>query len=343
MAKVKKKTAPAPATPAAKPSRAKWWLVAAVVLLAAGIATLVRPAPSPAALAPLPVTPEDNPVGLAWWLSGTLHLEHGTVPVRGVRHLVEVGDDVVYGDGHGRVVAVSPDGSRRELGRMDVGTPLVSSPRAGLVAWMEPDAPVIAVWQDGRTRTLEADPGTSLVTWDRDRLYVSVGGLPQGVTLGPDGLGMSAVDPPLGGASGPLTDVAGDVQLWNGPGSLNVVRPGIVVTTRLPGTSGQLSPDGLFVLTVGRPGGPAAYSAATGEPTGTWFPDDWTPMAAAFTRTGRVVWSVSRVGSYSLIDCLVSRGYVNSFAVDSEPCTHRVDLHGIPVLAGGEPGLVPST
>jgi hypothetical protein len=130
--------------------------------------------------------------------------------------------------------------------------------------------------------------------------------------------------------SGSIVDVAADVQLWTAGGYLKVAQPSVLEAATVPGTSGQLSPDGRFVITVGSPGGPAAYDAITGEAVGTWFPDDWTPMASAFTAEGRVVWSVSR-------------GYMNSFDVDSEPCTPRLDLKGVPVLAGGEPGLVPST
>ncbi len=332
-------------------SRRRRWLAsgaigAAVVLVAAGVTLLVRPTPEPT-LDPLPVTPADNPVGVAWWLGGTLHLDTGTVRVSGVRHLVEAGDLVVYGDGDGQVVAVGEDGSRQVLGTMDVGTSLVSSQRAGLVAWLEPDQGDLVVWSAAGSRvvgTLPTVRDTVLVGWDRDRLYFRDDFIDQSLTVGSDELVVSTVSPPVSGALGPLVDVAAEVQLWPQRGlSLTVVHPVDRAEVVVPGTSGQLSPDGRFVVTVGRPGGPAAYDAATGEAMGTWFPDDWTPMAAAFTSEGRVVWSVSRVGSYTLIDCLVARGYVNSFAVDSEPCTPRLDLHGVPVLAGGEPGLVPST
>ncbi|MEO6510091.1 MAG: hypothetical protein ABIO16_03805, partial [Nocardioides sp.] len=71
----------------------------------------------------------------------------------------------------------------------------------------------------------------------------------------------------------------------------------------------------------------------------TWFPDDWVPVAAAFTNEGRAVWVVSVDGSYSLIDCVVPRENVNSFDVGSEPCTQKVEVSGVPLLAGAEPGL----
>jgi hypothetical protein len=321
-------------------------LVVALVLVATGVAALVRPEPEPH-LTPLTVTKEDNTVGVAWWLGGTLHLDEGTVRVSGVRHLVEAGDDVVYGDGDGLVVAVAEDGSRVELGHMDVGTPLVSSPRAGLVAWLEPDDDGdLVVWSAAERRVVGTVPRTAdtrLVGWDRERLYFSRQGEDGVLSTAGGDLSESVLPMPLAPQSGSIVDVAADVQLWTAGGYLKVAQPSVLEAATVPGTSGQLSPDGRFVITVGSPGGPAAYDAITGEAVGTWFPDDWTPMASAFTAEGRVVWSVSRVGSYTLIDCLVSRGYMNSFDVDSEPCTPRLDLKGVPVLAGGEPGLVPST
>jgi hypothetical protein len=321
-------------------------VAAALVLVAVGAAVVFRPEPAPP-LDPLTVTPEDNPVGLAWWLDGTLHLDHGTVRVSGVRHLVTAGDLVVYGDGRGRVVAVGEDGSREDLGTMDVGTPLVSSPRAGLVAWLDPDADDLVVWSAdtrGVVGTVGGADETQLVGWDRERLYFRRQG--QELSLTTIGGELSEADGPPQtrlGAEGRLADVAAGAELRTANGTIFVVQPTIIASTMVPGTSGQLSPDGRFVLTVGNPGGPAAYDAITGAPLATWFPDDWTPMAAGFTAEGRVVWSVSRVGAYSLIDCLVSRDNMNSFDVGSQPCRPRLDLHGVPVLADSEPGLVPST
>jgi hypothetical protein len=194
--------------------------------------------------------------------------------------------------------------------------------------------------------TVHASDHTRLVGWDRDRLFFQREGVEETLSASDNGFALSDVSSAaLTGSTGtgPLADVAADVELREKLGVMTVMRPSVEAAPVVPGTSGQLSPDGRFVLTVGGPDGTAAYDSATGEPEGTWFLDDWTPMAAAFTSSGRVVWSVSRVGSYSLIDCLVSRGYMNSFDVDSEPCRSRVDLHGVPLLAGRDPGLVPST
>ncbi len=320
-------------------------VAAALVLVAVTAALLLRPEPTPR-LASLEVTSEENPVGLAWWLNGQLHLQHGTVRVPGVRHLVEAGDQVVYGDGDGLVVAVAEDGSRVELGTMDVGTPLVSSPRAGLVAWLESSNGDLVVWSASTGRvegSLAMTRDAAVLGWDRERLYLRDDGIEESATLGGDGLVVSTVSPPISLRGGALTDVAIGAQLWADRGSMTVVQALDHHEVTVPGSSGQLSPDGRFVITVGRPGGPAAYDAVTGEALGTWFPGDWTTMAAAFTAEGRAVWSVARVGSYALIDCLVSRENMNSFDVGSQPCTPRLDLHGVPVLAGGEPGLVPST
>ena len=63
------------------------------------------------------------------------------------RQLVETGVGVVYADSEGVVVARSPrtaPGCR--LGTMDPDTPLVSQPRAGLVAWTEPDGGDLVVY-----------------------------------------------------------------------------------------------------------------------------------------------------------------------------------------------------
>ena len=87
-------------------------------------------------------------------------------------------------------------------------------------------------------------------------------------------------------------------------------------------------------------GRPAAYDARSGTPEVNWFDESEIPVTAAFTLEGRVVWVVdSPDGTLGLYECQVSRANLSSSRPESEPCTPRVDLGEIPVLAGIQPGL----
>ena len=91
-------------------------------------------------------------------------------------------------------------------------------------------------------------------------------------------------------------------------------------------------------------GRPSAYVARSGAPEASWFDDSWTPLAATFTGEGRIVWVVdSHDGSLGLYECQSSQAYIDSFDPQNEPCTVRVELGTMPVLAGVQPGLVGTT
>ena len=145
---------------AARRRRRRQWLLAGGIAATMGVAVaagvvLTRPEPVQGpgdALPPVPAIAQANPAGLVWWADGELHLMGSVVRVAEVRRLVAAGNGAAYVDGQGRLVAVNADGGRTLMGRLAKGSPLVSSPRLGLVAWADASA-------SGVTR---------LVVWDVD-------------------------------------------------------------------------------------------------------------------------------------------------------------------------------
>jgi len=333
-------------------ARRRAWLVTGAVAVVLGVVAwasfaLTRPEP-PEGLQALEISPVTNPLGLSWWLDGTLHLEHGTARVPSVRALVDTGTGVVYTDGKGRVIAVSDDGSRDLLGTADPAGPLVSSPRLGLVAWLEPGAGNLVAYDVLAKRTvfhIDRVPGTRIIGWDRSNLYYHDRGADWVLSLDATGAASTRmVRPPYGAGGSTLLDVSAGAQLRDEAGTLGVVQPFFSITRDMPGTTGQLSPDGNYVITRAGEGAPAAYDARTGAPQGTWFKDGWTPVAAAFTTVGRVVWVVDdTAGARGMYECQVAMDYINSFDPSAEPCTPRTELgEELPVLAGVDPGLGPT-
>ena len=137
-----------------------------------------------------------------------------------------------------------------------------------------------------------------------------------------------------------LQDVSAGAELRRGGATLDIFQPFVGAPNEVPGTSGQLSPDGNYVLTHSGDGRPSAYDARSGAPEASWFDDSWTPLAATFTAEGRIVWVVdSHDGSLGLYECQSSMSYIDSFDPQNEPCTARVELGTMPVLAGVQPGL----
>jgi hypothetical protein len=336
----------------AEAARRRRWLaagaVAAVLVVVAGVAVAVtRPAASTDPHA-LPVSPVENIVDDPWWLDGELHLDHGTVPVEDVSQMVATGIGVVYSDADGAVTAVDDDGTQTPLGTLDPATPMVSQPRFGWVAWTEPrggDLVVYDVITDREVGRLDSTTDTRVIGWDRERLYYHHEGNDWSVSVNVGAL----TDPiqiarPLGGFASVLLDVSSGTRLRDDDG-LSAAQPLFNLVRDIPGTNGQLSPDGNFVLTHSGDGRPSLYDVRTGDEDGTWFDaKGWTPVAAAFTTEGRVVWVVdTQDGSYGLFECQASMDYINSMNPGSEPCTQRYDLDGIPVLAGIQPGLAPTS
>ena len=137
--------------------------VAATAALAVAVGvTLSRPEPVQRpgdVLTPAPATAEANPAGLVWWADGKLHLTGSVVRVAEVRRLVAAGTGAAYVDRQGRLVAVNADGGRTLMGRPAEGSPLVSSPQRGLVAWADasvPDVTRLVVWDVEAGRQLAA-------------------------------------------------------------------------------------------------------------------------------------------------------------------------------------------
>jgi hypothetical protein len=329
--------------------RRRWLVTGAVataLVLVAGVAFLVS---GPAATTDpdaLEISPVENIVDLAWWYDGELHLHHGIARVPDVSQLVETGDGVVYADEGGVLTSVAEDGTRRPLGRMALGTRLVSQPRAGWVAWTQPDRGDIVVYDaiaDRELATLDATADTRLIGWDREHLYFHSEGNDWAVTV--SGTGASSpdvVEVPEGAFGSALVDVAAGSELRSDGGVLSIVPAFFSLAREVPGTTGQLSPDGNFVIT-GAGERLELFDTRSGEPDGGWFDElAWTPVAGAFTVDGRAVWVVDSHdgGGFGLYQCLSSREHVDSFNPDEEPCTQRLDVDGVPILAGEQPGLV---
>ena len=330
--------------------RRRWLVTSAVVValaLVAGVSFLLNRPPSAADPDALEISPVESLVDVAWWYDGVLHLRHGTARVDEVTQLVETGIGVVYADGDGLVTAVDEDGTQRELGEMATDTNLVAQPRFGWVAWTLPDGGDIVVYDaigDRELGRLDASGDTRLIGWDRERLYFH--GEDSDWVANVNGPGVSEprqVEPPEGYLASVLLDVSSGAELRSNEDALSVVHPYFNIHPEVPGTVGLLSPDGNFVLT--RIADEVAmYDARDAKLDGdwdTWVDRGWTTVAATFTVEGRVVWVVdSHDGTFGLYECQASKQYINSMNPDQEPCTQRLDVDGVPVLAGTPPGLV---
>jgi DNA-directed RNA polymerase specialized sigma24 family protein len=349
---------PAPAVDrvvsAAAGKRRRQWVVTGGVMvalaLAVGVAYVVtKPDPAPTPPGALDVTEVENPVHSAWWVDGTLHLDHGTVRVADVAQLVETGVGVAYADSEGVVRSIADDGSRLSLGTLEPGSPLVSQPRIGWVAWSEPgdgDLVLYDIAAQAETGRVDGAVDLRIIGWDRDRLYFHRDGNDWSVSITPDGRTTDPVQvaTPDGAFGSMLQDVSAGAELRRGGATLDIFQPFVGAPNEVPGTSGQLSPDGNYVLTHSGDGRPSTYDARSGAPEASWFDAGWTPLAATFTAEGRIVWVVdSHDGSLGLYECQSSQAYIDSFDPQNEPCTVRVELGTMPVLAGVQPGLVDTT
>ena len=326
--------------------RRRWLVTGAVVVavaLVAGVSYLLtRPTPAPDPDA-LEISAVENIVDAAWWYDGVLHLHHGTARVPGVTQLVETGIGVVYADGDGLVTAVAEDGTQRRLGKMAADSALVGQPRFGWVAWTLPEGGDIVVYDaigDRELGRLEASDDSYLIGWDRERLYFHSERSDWVANVSGPGLTEpQQVEPPEGFRGSTLLDVSSGSELRSENRALSVVHPYFSIHPEVPGTTGLLSPDGNFVLTWSTIDDEVAlYDARDAHQDGdwdTWVDRGWTTVAATFTVEGRVVWVVdSHDGTYGLYECQASKQYINSMNPDQEPCTQRLDVDGVPVLAG---------
>jgi hypothetical protein len=320
--------------------------VAALTVVAGVSYVVTRPASSSDPDA-LQVSPVENVVDVPWYLDGVLHLDHGTVRIDNVVQVVATGAGVVYADSEGVVTEVDDDGAQQRLGALDPATPMVAQTRAGWVAWTEPAGGELVVYDaitDRPLGHLEAHDDTRVIGWDRERLYFHDRGNDWAVNVNIGELtGPIQIARPLAGVGSSLLDVSSGSKLRDNRG-LQVEQPLFSLIQEVPGTNGQLSPDGNFVITLDG-GEPKLYDVRSGEQDGTWFDDhDWTPVSAAFTVEGRVVWVVDRHdGTFGLYECQASKDYINSMNPGSEPCTEGLDIDGVPVLGGIQPGLAPAS
>ena len=123
---------------------------------------------------------------------------------------------------------------------------------------------------------------TRVIGWDRERLYFHREGNDWSISVIPATGTMSEPDlvvPPDGGFGSMLQDVSAGAELRRGGGELEVFQPFVSESMVVPGTAGQLSPDGDCVLSHFGDGRPAAYDARSGTPEGNWFKVGETPSA----------------------------------------------------------------
>jgi hypothetical protein len=321
---------------------------AAVVSLV--VATLVtdwtRPPPRQpdAGLGPAFVTVAANQTGVVWWADGSLHLADVTLAVGDARRVVAAGDGAAYVDGQGRLVAAYPDGHRTILGRPTSTSSLVSSPSAGLVAWV--DASGVGVQR--------------LVVWDLPAERRVSGVVVSGVRTVPTGFNGGWLtfrtgttdwvwnprggDPRKTGDGAPkadgeewtsLVDAVVGTRLEQVGLTLRVVRTRTGRMTYFPGfVAGALSPDGRKVIARPVGGGePQLFDARTGERLDTWYPGGWRVLDATFVDDERVAWLADRDDGRAMLVVCGSPG-------EPMDCSFPEDLHaaGTPLIARDSTG-----
>jgi hypothetical protein len=247
---------------------------------------------------------------VVWWADGELHLSGAVVRVGAVRRLVAAGSGAAYVDGDGRLVGVTPDGARTLMGRPAEGSPLVSSPRWGLVAWADasvPDVTRLVVWDldDGeQVAAVVTEPRVRPITFDggwlrfgqglTDYAWDASGGPAQ---LTGDGY---AKDPNQRTA---LVDAVAGTRLEQWGTYLRVVRAGRRGAMEFPGFGGSLSPDGRLVLTGPDQGrSPRLVDARTGGSLGAWAPAGRI-VAATFAGSGEIAWLFEQGGELAILTC----------------------------------------
>jgi hypothetical protein len=304
---------------AAGRDRRRRWLVTTGVVVVTAMAALIaswltrpqaleKPGDS---LEAAPARVEDNPVGVVWWADDELHLTTSVVRVADVRRLVAAGTGAAYVDSADRLIGVTADGERTLLGQVAERSALVSSPRLGLVAWVDvsvPDTTRLVVWDVAEQQEVAAvvtRPRVRPITFDGGWLRFGQGLTdwawdPSGGPAQLTGDGMSR-NPAKRTA---LVDaVAGSRLEQLGP-YLRVVRTGRRGDVLVSGFGGTLSADGRHVLS-GTAGGrqPHLYDARSGDRLDTWGPQ-WDVRGATFSEGGLVTWLVEQEGEYLLMSCV---------------------------------------
>ena len=327
--------------------RRRQWMTAGGLVAAATAVALVwslvdgaggSTPPRDEGLGPARVNAVDNDEGVVWWANGTLHLRSADVAVGDVRRVVAAGDAAAYVDERGRLVAAYPDGHRTLLGRPTTYSPLVSSPTAGLVAWVDASRTGVQrlmVWDlteerkaagvvvSGlRTEPTGFDGGwLTFRTGTTDFVWNPHGGEPIRT-----GDGAPRAD---GARWASLVDTVARTRLEQVGLTLRVVRKGSSRMTYLPGVSGSLSGDGRLVIT--RPvdrGEPRLYDARTGERLDTWYPGGWRVLDATFVGDDRVAWLADRDDGDAVLVVCGSPGQPMDCAV-----AHDLGATGTPVIA----------
>ena len=270
-------------------------VVAALVVV--GVVTWVgtRPPLKAASEPQPPVVAEENPADVAWWANNVLHLQHVAVELPRVDNLVQLGDGAVIGSEQGGVVLVDGAGHVRTIGHKVAGAPLAASGKPGWVAWVDPrdQSPRLVVYDVAHHRvqgTLDLPyrgqrslaHGSYPIAIDGGRVYyASLGG---DYVWTPSGAQPERIDD-----EGLLDVAAGTRVATVRERRIDIVQPFFSVAYVRDGQGGQLSPDGLQVLTrttsarVSGPFGPVVvYDARSGERLWTGLRQRDVAVAATF-------------------------------------------------------------
>jgi hypothetical protein len=231
---------------------------------------------------------------------------------------------------------VTADGGRTLLGRVAEGSALVSSPRLGLVAWVDvsvPETTRLVVWdveEQHEVAAVVTRPRVRPITFDGGWLRFGQGLTdwawdPSGGPAQLTGDGYS--EEPSDRTS--LVDAVAGTRLEQWGTFLRVVRSGRRGETRVTGFGGALSADGRFVLTGAQQyRRPRLYDARTGRQADAW-PTGTSPVAAVLHGDDGIAWLLEedRTGERILRSCRLAL---------TTRCSGEVDL-GRPervVLAG---------
>ena len=234
------------------------------------------------------------------------------------------------------------------LGTMDPDTPMVTQPRAGLVAWTEPDGGDLVVYDVTTHREAGRVDGwvdSRVIGWDRERLYFHREGNDWSISLVPATGTMGEPEsrsPPRTAASAPCSRTSPRApSCAEVAASWTVFQPFVGDSLGSPAPPVSSRPTATSCSRTSATAGRRRTTPASGAPEVNWFNERRDPVTAAFTARG-----ARRLGRRQprrpprplRVPGLAS--HINSSRPESEPCTARVDLDELPMLAGIQPGLV---
>jgi hypothetical protein len=242
-----------------------------VVLLVAGAGvyfanrggdTKEPPAPRPT-IEKAAVSHQENPApGVVWYADGQLHLAHSVVAIEGLTNMTQLGDGVVYGDDHGRVVYLEDDGTRAVLGHTDPTAAVAATDDDFWAAWVDTGTGKLMVEQAATgdvVGTAEVGPAARVIAVDGNQVYF--------VDTSGQHVYTPGTDPQLRpNLPGDLLDVRAQMTAFQGDRATIKVSPSFYsVVHDLPGLGAQLSPDGKLVASRLPDGEVALYDTTSGN------------------------------------------------------------------------------